>query len=177
IDAKEKELARDDDSGGNLNARILYRPAVRGFYRIIATSFDGRVGDFALTIAPQAGPKPVKFEAGKVRKIESGVVLIEAELFANDAKDKARTKSACHVHEFELSPAKSYVIDLESRRFDAFLRLEDATGNELASDDDSGGGTNARIRFRPRTAGTYRIITTTFEPNTFGAYSLTIREE
>ena len=177
IDAKEKELARDDDSGGGLNARILYRPTVKGFYRIIATSFDGRVGDYSLTITPQEGPKPEKFVAGKVRKVESGAVLIEAELAAADAKDRVRTNSACHVHEFELSPAKSYVIDLTSTRFDAYLRLDDATGNQLAEDDDSGGGTNARIQFRPRTPGTYRIIATTFEPATFGAYSLTIREE
>jgi hypothetical protein len=177
IDAKEKELARDDDSGGDLDARILYRPAVRGFYRIIATTLDGKVGDYSLTITPQEGPKPEKFTAGKVRKVESGAVLIEAELSAADARDRARTKSACHVHEFELSPARSYVIDLVSARFDAFLRLEDATGNQLAEDDDSGGGTNARILFRPRTPGTFRIIATTFEPGAVGAYSLTIRED
>ena len=43
--------------------------------------------------------------------------------------------------------------------------------------DDSGGGTNARILFRPRIPGVYRIIATTFEDNKLGAYSLTIREE
>jgi pre-peptidase len=179
IDAKEKELARDDDSGGDQNARILFRPSVRGVYRIIATSFDGRTGGYSLTVTPQstAAPKPEKFVAGKVRKIEGGAALIEAALSSEDPRDKARANSSCHVHEFELSPAKNYVIDMTSARFDAYLRLEDATGKQIAEDDDSGGGTNARILFRPRTPGTYRIIATTYDGGTFGAYRLTIREE
>jgi Bacterial pre-peptidase C-terminal domain len=177
IDAKEKELARDDDSGGDFNARILYRPTARGVYRIIATSFDGNAGDFSLTVTPQASPKPDKFVAGKVRKLESGALLIESEINASDPTDRVKEKSHCHVHELELSPTKAYVIDLASTRFDAYLRLEDATGKQIAEDDDSGGGTNARLRFRPRAPGVYRIIATTFEPGTFGAYSLTIREE
>ena len=119
---------------------------MRGLYRIIATSFDGRVGDFSLTITPQEGPKPEKFVAGKVRKIETGAVLIEAELFAGDARDRVRTNSACHIHEFELSPAKSYTIDLVSSRFDAWLRLEDAAGNQI---DEDGDLTRAAARIRP----------------------------
>jgi hypothetical protein len=177
IDAKEKELARDDDSGGDLNARIQFRPPVRGIYRIIATSFDGNAGDFSLTVTPQEALKPDKFVADKVRKLEMSGMLIEAEIAAGDPTDRVRKDSFCHVHLVELSPAKSYVIDLASKRFDAYLRLEDATGKQIAEDDDSGGGTNARLRFRPRTPGVYRIIATTFDPNTFGAYSLTIREE
>ena len=105
--------------------------------------------------------------------------MVEAEIAASDPEATVvrQKTSFCHIHEFELSPAKSYVIDLVSKRFDAFLRLEDATGKQIAEDDDSGGGTNARLRFRPRAPGVYRIIATTFEPSTFGAYSLTIREE
>ncbi len=101
---------------------------------------------------------------------------IEAEIASSDPVEKARKDSFCHVHLVELSPAKSYVIDLASKKFDAFLRLEDANGKQIAEDDDSGGGTNARLRFRPRASGVYRIIATTFEPSTFGPYSLTIRE-
>jgi Bacterial pre-peptidase C-terminal domain len=177
IDAKENELARDDDSGGDLNARIVFRPTTRGLYRIIATSFNGTVGVYSLTITPEVGPKPEKFVAGKVRKIEKGLSVIDGEIAASDPKDRSKKQSFCHVHEFELSPAKSYTVDLTSSKFDAYLRLEDPTGKQLAEDDDSGGGTNSRIFFRPRIPGVYRIIATTFEPNSVGAYSLTIREE
>src|SRR5262249_2658671 len=59
---------------------------------------------------------------------------------------------------------------------DAFLRIEDAKGKHLAHDDDSGGGTNARLFFTPRQGGTYRLIATAYprgEPR--GTYTLTVR--
>jgi len=44
-------LAQDDDSGGNLNSRILYRPTQSGIYRVIATSLGGgATGNFSLTV-------------------------------------------------------------------------------------------------------------------------------
>src|SRR5204862_4291710 len=38
-DARGLRLAQDDDSGGALNARILYAPPVDGLYRVIATTY------------------------------------------------------------------------------------------------------------------------------------------
>src|SRR5262249_29622270 len=43
-------LKEDDDSGGNLNARILHKANKTGKHRIIATHFDGKLGQFTLTI-------------------------------------------------------------------------------------------------------------------------------
>ena len=37
-----------------------------------------------------------------------------------------------------MSSDKTYVIDLESSDFDAYLRVEDAAGKALAQDDDGG---------------------------------------
>jgi Ca2+-binding EF-hand superfamily protein len=43
-------LAQDDDGGGNLNSRIVYRAAQRGTYFLIATSLGGNgLGPFALS--------------------------------------------------------------------------------------------------------------------------------
>ncbi len=42
-------LAVDDDSGGNLNARIVFKAPSSAKYRIVATSFaPGMTGDFTL---------------------------------------------------------------------------------------------------------------------------------
>jgi hypothetical protein len=49
-----KILAQDDDSGGNLNARILFQPRRDGEYRIIATSLSRATGGFTLTVRTQA---------------------------------------------------------------------------------------------------------------------------
>ena len=66
---------------------------------------------------------------------------------------------------------------MTSTAFDAYLRLEDADGKQLAEDDDGGEDQNARLRFQAPKTGTYRIIATTFAANEFGAYIFMIREE
>jgi hypothetical protein len=50
------QLEADDDSGGGLNARIVYKAAKTGPYRIVATTFiAGQTGKFILAIgAPNA---------------------------------------------------------------------------------------------------------------------------
>jgi serine protease Do len=75
-----------------------------------------------------------------------------------------------------MTAGRTYILDQRSKAFDAFLRLEDASGKKLAEDDDSGGDQNARIVFTAPQDGTYRIIATSFEQQGMGNYTLTIRE-
>jgi hypothetical protein len=70
---------------------------------------------------------------------------------------------------------RTYVIDLHSGQFDSFLRLEDSAFRQLAQDDDSGGGLDARIIFRCPRTDNYRIIATSLGQGQ-GAYTLTNRE-
>lgn len=46
-------LAQDDDSGGNLNSRIRFRPPANGSYRVVATTFNGQVGAFTLRVTQE----------------------------------------------------------------------------------------------------------------------------
>jgi serine/threonine protein kinase len=51
LDETGAECAWDDDSGGNLNARLLFQPKQTGQYTIIATTFHpGQFGGFVLAI-------------------------------------------------------------------------------------------------------------------------------
>lgn len=72
----------------------------------------------------------------------------------------------------------TYVLDLESPAFDAFLILEDAAGKKLSEHDDitPGVNTNSRLIFEAPADGVYRIVATSFEQRGAGAYTLTIRE-
>ena len=45
-----KVVSQDDDSGGDLNARILYSPLRDGEYRIIATTLARATGPYTLTV-------------------------------------------------------------------------------------------------------------------------------
>src|SRR5262249_53733236 len=94
-------------------------------------------------------------------------------LDAEDTKDKV-TKNPSKVHEFKMKSGTTYIIDLKSRQFDAFLRLEDSDGKELAKDDDGGGGLDARIVYKATKDDTCRIIATTFDGK-LGAYTLTVK--
>jgi hypothetical protein len=50
-DAAGTNLAQDDDSGGNLNSRIIFPCTQAGEYRIIATSLIGGTGNFTLQVS------------------------------------------------------------------------------------------------------------------------------
>jgi hypothetical protein len=53
-DAKGTQLAFDDDSGGNLNARIVFPCQRTGIYQIVCTTFaPGAIGPFVLTVREQ----------------------------------------------------------------------------------------------------------------------------
>jgi hypothetical protein len=46
-------ISQDDDSGGNLNSRLRYRPTADGSFRVVATTFNGQVGAFTLRVAEE----------------------------------------------------------------------------------------------------------------------------
>ena len=49
-DQESSVLAEDHDSGGGLNARILYRASAEGVYHMRATSLNHGAGEFTLTV-------------------------------------------------------------------------------------------------------------------------------
>src|SRR4051812_46496939 len=76
------------------------------------------------------------------KKGDDNGMTVEGKLSPDDARDKVMTKSPHRAHTVKLKGGKTYQIDLISQAFDAFLRVEDESGKELASDDDSGGDLN-----------------------------------
>ena len=62
---------------------------------------------------------------------------VKGRLAATDPLDPVRRKPA-KIHEVKLSKGKAYQIDLLSNQFDAYLRLVNAAGAEVAFDDDGG---------------------------------------
>lgn len=70
-------------------------------------------------------------------------------------------------------------IDLVSTAFDAYLFLFEETATdleELATDDDNGGGSNARIVYTLSPGKTYHIVANSFDGNETGAYTLTVSQ-
>ena len=100
-------------------------------------------------------------------------IIIPGKILASDAPDKVRIHPG-KVHAVRLTKDKIYVIDMVSTAFDAYLRLEDSAGKQLAEDDDSGGNLNARIRFVAPKDDAFLIFATSFSGGG-GDYMLTIK--
>ena len=84
-DSKGKELARDDDSGGNLNARITFRAPATDTYRIFATSLNGAQGDYTLRVWPVGvtlEPGAVRME-GRRQEVEDIVIMPDSMAIMN----------------------------------------------------------------------------------------------
>ena len=73
---------------------------------------------------------------------------------------------------FRLSQNMSIVIDYESSDYDAYLYLYDSNGQQLASDDDSGGDLDSRIS-RTLNTGVYAIgANSVFTTTDLGSYTM-----
>lgn len=117
------------------------------------------------------GPDPSLIAKGKILSNQNGF------LSPKDAPDPT-VKGAVRpmkVHLMQLQAGKDYLISLNSKAFDAYLRLENPFGKTVAEDDDSGGDLNARIVYRCTQTGIHRIIATTFNGQT-GPYQLIVQE-
>src|SRR5262245_21290522 len=81
------------------------------------------------------------------------ILKLDDKLTKDNPKDRVRNASFCQVRKVNFEAGKTYQIDLVSNQFDAFLRLEDGQGKQLATDDDGGSGSNARIVYQATTTG------------------------
>jgi hypothetical protein len=73
-------LAQDDDSGGDLNARISYKVTATGNYRIIATSLKKKeTGKFTLEVVPEEGKQKDKDDSqSRLERQEPFAVVVRA---------------------------------------------------------------------------------------------------
>ncbi len=143
-----------------------------GLYRLLITSPGGSSGQYVASLRPA---KLTPTTVGEVLTVGTEGLMVEAVLTKDDPLDKAR-KKYCRTYDVKMDAGKTYIIDMISQQFDTYLRLEDAAGKELAKDDDSGGGNNARIRFKAPNDGAYRVVATSFGLET-GLFVLKIRQD
>jgi predicted Zn finger-like uncharacterized protein len=131
---------------------------------------------FPPNIFPPANPNlpPVADAQGIKIALTKGVYEAKHTMMQADPVDPRR-RAPCKLFLVALEAGKTYVIDEKARNFDAYLRLESAPGNQLAEDDDSGGNLDARIRFTPNQAGTFRVIATSLGGG-IGEFTLAIRD-
>jgi hypothetical protein len=154
--AEGDTLQEDDDSAGDLDSLINVAIPADGLYTVVASSFNGGVGAFALEI-----------EEIEIRRIEYGME-IEGELTEG-------TPSQLYL--FRGSAGDTILITLSTSNsdWDPYLNLYSGIGESspLVSNDDGAGSLNSRIG--PYTLpedGTYTIEATSFGGDDRGEFIL-----
>jgi hypothetical protein len=174
------EIARDDDSGGGLNARVSVALPVTGTYRIIANTYrQNQFGRYhvrltgATAVAPQVTPM-VQPMAVPTAQIGLGQTMTGQLTQASPVNAEGRRYA---VFTFSGSAGQPVQIDMVSSELDSYLVLQDQMGNELQRNDDGGGGLNARINFTLTYTGAYRIMAMSFRTAgvMFGTYTLSLQ--
>jgi CHAT domain-containing protein/tetratricopeptide (TPR) repeat protein len=93
LDADNKQLAEDDDSGGDQNAQIMFHVRTAGTYQIVATCFGKGRGPFTVTVLEGADELAVQSKLwgpGHWKVVSFRLALADAEHFAKmDAKQRA----------------------------------------------------------------------------------------
>lgn len=97
-------------------------------------------------------------------------------LKADDPKDAKLKESPSQKFAVALAEGKTYRIDLTSKDFDAFLRLEGTDKKEVAFNDDVDKSTlDARIIYKAPKAGNYNVVVASFDRKP-GKFNLSVVE-
>jgi hypothetical protein len=165
-----KALAKDDDGGRGLNARIKFTAPSDGTYVIRATAGEPTqegaytigVSDMPASVVP---PFPARAKLGET---------IRGSLGTNDPLRNDSQYFDRYV--FNGQVGETFEITASSESFDIIVgaRQIDRVDDDYASDDDSGGGTNAKLIYTVTTVGPQIIRVTTIEESAEGDYSLLI---
>jgi CHAT domain-containing protein/Tfp pilus assembly protein PilF len=122
-----------------------------------------------LPVCVLRGQEPAKKPA------EEPLLNVAGQLTRDDPVYPALKKGFHKVYPVKLAADVYYQIDLVSADFDAYLRLEDERGKQVAEDDDSGGGQNARIVYKADSTSSHCVIVTTFDSGATGMFRLTVK--
>ena len=154
-------LASNDDGGVGTNFKIV-RTVAPGTYYIRVTGVGSRTGSYNI-YADFGGTPPASDDHGNTRATSTALSL--------NSPLTGRISPAGDIDYFRVQVTTSGELTVETTgSLDTVGRLENSSGSTLASNDDSGVGSNFRI-VRDVTAGTYYIRVTGYRSKT-GSYTL-----
>ena len=159
-------LTFDDDSAGNLNARISHTALETATYFLGV--FDAGSGTGRYSVTADTSADDFSWGIGT-----TGVVILDGAATSG----VINTPGDTDLFKVTLLAGTSYIFDLSGTTGglkDPYLYLYNSDLIELAYDDDTGGGGNASIGFTVTTTGTYYLGAMDYGTG-IGAYSLSAR--
>ena len=163
-----ESLDTDDDGGGGTDARVELLLPADGVYAIRANTLNaGPTGAYTLQVEQGVAPAPAV-----VRPITVGQTLTGD---LGGADPRLEDESYYDLYTFQARAGDPVTATLRSSDFDAYLALGRMRGDdfeEIQSDDDHGGGTDARVSSTLPEAGTYTLRVKSYDGGRSGAYTL-----
>jgi len=192
-DGALREIERNDDGGGNLDAQLSVELAEPGDYLIVAGSFStSATGDYRLSLEDMraacaaGGPCTAgETSAGRDRLLPALAVAF-APLPADDTISAELPLSAPRMpgrgrfqaYRFDGRAGERIVVSMIAEQFDSYLELALVRGSTLSvigSDDDGGEGVNARLVATLPESGTYLLVASALSADSArgaGSYTL-----
>ncbi len=133
-----------------------------------------------LTVRDNDGAYAYHNESISIGSTPTGIVLrvsntVPGELASSDTRSQTRTNAFADRYRItSVTVGQELVIDMISDEFDSYLYLYDAFNRLLHQDDNSGGGTQARLRYTPMHSGELLVEATSFQDHSLGRYTLTL---
>jgi hypothetical protein len=147
-DSEGNQVATDDDGGTGLNSYLTYVSVSGGTYFAAASAFGDGTGMYWLRVLDTDVP---------------GHVYTDEEIdgAGDDRISRIDMPGDLDYFRVQLDSGARYTIELRGHGdqplADPFVAILDENNERLASDDDSGRGLDARLRFQPSYSGTYYI--------------------
>ncbi|HEV2736723.1 MAG TPA: PPC domain-containing protein, partial [Longimicrobiaceae bacterium] len=163
-----ESLDTDDDGAGGTDARVELTLPADGAYAIRANTLNaGDSGAYTLQLEQGVAPAPPVLRSVTVGQ------TVQGDLGGRDPK--LDDNSFYDLYTFQARAGDGVTATLRSSEFDAFLVLGRMRGEEfeeIESDDDKGGGTDARVSTTLAEAGTYTLRVNSLYGEKTGAYTL-----
>ncbi len=170
LSADGSELAQDDDSGGEKNAKIMMTLPEDGTYTFLANSYEaGQSGNYQLKLATVIPSLTSLLRPHHIILEEQGILDSTDAVLPSD-------NSLYDEYTFEAEAGQSVTIRLESEEFNPYVALLDPKGQLVAENDDaSSSDKNAAITVTLPMSGSYRVVVNAYDRTGQGQYLLTVR--
>lgn len=176
LNANGTQLALDDDSGPGTNARITFTAQTAGTYYLEASNYGTGTGAYTLTSSGNPAPVIDDF-SDRVGDASSPVGTLAV---GGSTTGRVETRGDTDIFAVTLEAGRTYTLNLDSATTgglgDTVMRLLNASGTQLAINDDFGGGTNSQITFTATSSGTYYVEAKGYATTQTGNYTVTARD-
>lgn len=160
---------QDDDSGGQLNARLLTQLPYTGEYIVLANAYaEGESGRYQLRITETGA-------SGQDAPASPGGYILREEGSLGPNSPTLRDGSAYREYQFQGRAGQTVRITAESSDFDTYLFIGDSGRNILADNNDiSPSNRNSQLVYTLPETGLYYVVVNAFNPFGQGRYRLTV---